>query len=302
MSLRSHRLVLALPFTALFGLALVTGAPRQGEELGIQIEPVQGNVSFLIGGVGNTLVSLGEQGLLVCDTKLARDGDALDVALAEMTDLLPVHVVNTHWHGDHTGNNYRYGAAATVFAHENVRRRLAGDKQIGGRVATDTPPEALPDITYDDHASLHFNGEEIRLLHFPNAHTDGDSVVWFTGSGVVYMGDLYFQLGYPFVDVDSGGSVYGVIAGVEAMLEAAPEGTRFVPGHGVVTGAEELREYLVMLKTITERVEELVRTELSDDDIVAMLPTEGFDERWGGFAFVPPEKFVRAVLDGVRSK
>ena len=197
---------------------------------------MQGNVSFLLGGIGNTVVSLGEQGMLVCDTKLARDGDALDAALAEMSELLPVYVVNTHWHGDHTGNNGRYAANATIVAQENVRRRLAGDASIGGRVAREVVEEGLPDVTFERGAKLHFNGEEVELLHVPNAHTDGDTVVWFKGSGVVYMGDVYFQAAYPFVDLASGGSVDGVIAGVEAVLARAPEGTRFAPGHGEVSG------------------------------------------------------------------
>lgn len=296
MNVHFHRAALPFALSALLALAVVAGPQDAPEKVVVEVQPVQGAVSFLIGGIGNTLVSSGEQGVLVVDTKTAPDGDALDAALAKMSELLPTYVVNTHWHGDHTGNNVRYGKEAVVCAHENVRRRLAGDASIGGSVAKDTPGPALPEVTYEEGATLHLNGEAIRLMHFPRAHTDGDTVVWFTGSKVVGMGDLYFQIGYPFIDVQSGGSVHGVIAGIEAMLAAAPEGTRFVPGHGVVTGPEELTEYLEMLRTVTSRVEELVAAGMSPDEIVAARPSEDFDERWGHFDFVPPERFVRSIL------
>jgi cyclase len=222
----------------------------------------------------------------------------VEQALKTLADGAPVYLINTHWHGDHTGGNPHFGKQATIIAHENVRRRLVGDESIGGRVSEEAlPAEALPTITYAEGVSLRFNGEEIRLSYVGGgAHTDGDTVVWFTGSNVVHMGDVYFQAGYPFVDTNSGGDVRGIIAAVEQVLETVPEDARIIPGHGEVTGTEGLRDYLEMLRTITGRVEELLAEGFTVDEMMEAEVTAEFDERWGSFAFVPPRRFVESVV------
>src|SRR5262249_46251966 len=155
----------------------------------------------------------------------------------------PIRVVlNTHWHGDHTGGNATFGRSAPIVAHENVRRRLAAGappREIGGRKIDATPPaprEALPIVTFHDKASVHLNGEEVRALHLPTGHTDGDIVVFFTKSNVVHMGDDFVTYGFPFVDLASGGSVKGLVAALDRMIKELPADVKVIPGHGKISG------------------------------------------------------------------
>lgn len=286
------RPALALGACVLLGLAL---AANQEAEVQVRAEPVAGRVSVLFGDGGNIGVSSGPDGLLMIDDQFERLVPELEAALAKLAaggaGGAPRYLVNTHHHGDHTGANAHFGARATVVAHANVRARLAAEK---------AQPAALPTVTFDDSASIHWNGEEIRLLHVATAHTDGDVVVWFTGSNVVHLGDLYFQVGYPFVDLASGGNVLGLAEGLRGLLDALPADVRVIPGHGTVTGRAELEEYMEMLETIIERVREHLA---AGDDVAAMVATgvtKDFDARWGRFDFVPPERFVASVVASLR--
>jgi glyoxylase-like metal-dependent hydrolase (beta-lactamase superfamily II) len=287
--MRNERMILCLVLV----LALVAGSAlgRQDAPAVVQTERVRGSVSVLYGQGGNIGVSAGADGLLMVDDqfeRLAREIEAALVALAPATErAAPRFLVNTHHHGDHTDGNKHFGRAAVVVAHENVRARLLEEK---------APPQALPVVTHADGLSLHWNGEEVRLLHVPGAHTDGDTVVWFTGSNVVHLGDLYFQIGYPFVDVASGGNVVGLVEGLRGVLAKLPDDVRLIPGHGVVTGKGELIEYVTMLETVLQRVREHLA---AGRDVAAMMAagvTQDLDERWGHFDFVPPRRFVESVV------
>jgi glyoxylase-like metal-dependent hydrolase (beta-lactamase superfamily II) len=286
----SAKLFLAPGFLVLLALA-VASAPQ---EIEVRAEKVGGNVHVLFGQGGNIGVSSGPDGLLIVDDQFERLAPKIEARLAELAPspdkTAPRFLVNTHHHGDHTGGNARFGKSAVILAHENVRARLEEERAAA---------PALPVVTYADGVSVHWNGEEVRLVHVPGAHTDGDSVVWFTRSNVVHLGDLYFQLGYPFVDVASGGNVLGLITGLRGLLPKLPDDVRLIPGHGVVTGKKELLDYLGMLETITERVR---AQRAAGHDLAAMMAagvTKDFDERWGHFDFVPPEKFVQSVIDSL---
>lgn len=297
----SHQKLLLAAALCLLG----TGAYVSGEAAapqGMRVVPVAGKVSVLNSGRGGNIgVLAGEEGVLLVDDLFANTVEEVEKAIDEISEGAPVWLINTHWHGDHTGANAHFGVGARIVAHRNVRRRLSGDAAIGGRVADPvSPPVGLPAVTYDQGLSLHFAGEEIEVFHVPGAHTDGDSVVWFRGSGVVHMGDVYFQVGYPFVDLDSGGSVQGLIAGVRTVLERVPADTKFVPGHGEVTGAEGLREYLAMLEEVVSRVQEGLEAGMSEEEILALKLTQDLDPRWGGFAFVPPDRFVQTVVASLK--
>lgn len=288
------RLVLVPTLATCLALGLAFGRPSR-QEVTVRAEKVGGSVSMLVGQGGNLGVSSGPDGILLIDDQFENLAPKIEAALGELAGSaergVPRFLLNTHHHGDHTGGNGHFGKVATILAHENVRARLLDEKR---------PEAALPVITYADGVSIHWNGEEVRLIHQPNAHTDGDTVVWFTGSNVVHMGDLYFQLGYPFVDVAGGGNVLGLIEGVQSMLARLPADVRVIPGHGEVTGVEGLREYAAMLQTITDRVREHLA---KGEDAKAMLAagvTRDFDARWGHFDFVPPEKFVQSVIDSLR--
>jgi glyoxylase-like metal-dependent hydrolase (beta-lactamase superfamily II) len=276
-------------FVSVLGLGLALARPAQ--EVTVEVHPVAGKISYVVGQGGNIGVSAGDDGLLMVDAQFERLAPQIEAALAQLRPGSPRFLVNTHHHGDHTDGNKRFGKVALVVAHENVRARLAEEK---------APAQSLPVVTYADGLSLHFNGEEVRVFHVPEAHTDGDSVVWFRGSNAVHLGDLYFQVGYPFVDVSSGGNVLGLIEGLRRLLPELPADVKVIPGHGQVTGKAELEEYVAMLETIAARVQEHLT---QGHDVKAMLAagvTQDFDARWGKFDFVPPQRFVESVVASVR--
>jgi len=279
------RFALASGCVALLGTAAFSGlpgsAPFTGGQDGLPVVSVAEGISHLVSNRGGNIgVSIGEDGILLIDDLFPDTVGDVEKAVKTLADGDPVYVINTHWHGDHTGGNAHFGQKATILAHENVRRRLVGDESIGGRVSPETlPRRAWPTITYEEGLTLRFNGDVIRLFHVGGgAHTDGDSIVWFTEANVVHMGDLYFQVGYPFVDTDSGGDVRGIIAAVKYALDTVPEDAKFIPGHGQVTGAEGLREYLEMLETITSRVEELLAEDFTVEEMFEIVKHDLF--RW----------------------
>lgn len=284
-----HRLVLSAPFLVLLGFGFAFARPQ--DDVTIVTHAVAGPVSYLEGRGGNIGVSAGEDGLLVVDTQFQDLAPKLKSALAALEPGAPRFLVNTHFHGDHTGGNEALAQGAVLVAHENVRARLSDEKK---------PKGALPVVTYADGLTLHFNGEEVRLIHVAGAHTDGDTVVWFRGSNVVHLGDLYFEVGYPYVDVGSGGNVLGLIEGLERLMAELPDDVKLIPGHGKTTGKKELGEYLAMLNTITERVRSGLAEKKDVDGLMAAGVTRGFDERWGHFDFVPPRKFVESVVASLK--
>ncbi|HED66125.1 MAG TPA: MBL fold metallo-hydrolase, partial [Planctomycetes bacterium] len=263
----SPRFLSPLAFLSLFVGAVLFG--QTGED---DADParVAGAVSYYRGsGGGNVGIQSGADGVLVVDDKFDGTTEEVAAAIHQVAGSGPDFLINTHHHGDHTGGNGFFGKAATIFAQENVRKRLEEEGHT----------DLLPTVTYRDGVTLHYNGEEVRVIHFEHGHTDGDSVVWFTGSKVIHMGDLYFQVGYPFVDTAAGGSVQGLIAAVDRVLEMLPEGTRVIPGHGVAGGIEGLREYRHMLQTVLERVSVMHGEGFGVDEMVEAGVTEDFDDR-----------------------
>src|SRR6516164_3378078 len=200
-------------------VAGLTGASALAQQdfskVQIKATKVAGNIYMLEGSGGNIGVSVGDDGIVLVDDQFAPLAPKIKEALKGITDKPIKFVLNTHFHGDHTGGNVKFGAEAPIIAHENVRKRLQEGGKVGGNVVEPAPKEALPVITFNDRATVHLNGEDIRAIHFPNGHTDGDSVIFFSQSKVVHMGDDFVTYGFPFVDVASGGSVSGMNAGVE---------------------------------------------------------------------------------------
>ena len=207
-------------------------------EVTINTVPVAGNVSMLIGQGGNIGVSAGPDGVLIIDDQFAPLAGQIRTALAALGSDVPQFLLNTHFHGDHTGGNAEFGAESIIVAHENVRVRL---------LSGDAPARALPVVTYDDDVSLHFNGEEITLIHMPRGHTDTDSVVMFADSNVIHMGDHFFNGGFPFVDLGSGGTVQGYISNLELALSWIGDDTAIIPGHGSLASKADLLEFYNMI-------------------------------------------------------
>src|SRR5688572_15664773 len=203
----------------------VLNAQQDFSRVEIKSTQVAGNVHMFEGAGGNIGVSSGPDGILIVDDQFAPLAEKIDAALQKLEAPGPLKfVLNTHWHGDHTGGNAFFGRKASIVAHANVRKRLAAK--------SDTAKEALPVITHEDGLSVHFNGEEIRMISLPPGHTDGDCVIHFTKSGVVHMGDQFFNGRFPFIDLGSGGDVAGYLKNVETVLSKLPEGVKIIPGHG----------------------------------------------------------------------
>jgi cyclase len=225
------------------------------EKVTIETTKVAGTVYMLTGAGGNIGASVGEDGIVIIDDQFAPLAPKIKAALSAITSKPIRFVVNTHYHGDHTGGNEIFGREAPVIAHENVRKRLA----TGFGPTPPSPKAALPVVTFNSSATIHVNGEDIRAVHFPKGHTDGDAVIWFTKSGVVHMGDHFFHDVFPYVDTASGGTVRGLTSNVEMILGTIPDGVKIIPGHGPLSDKPALRRYLDMLKATTTAVEGAIK-------------------------------------------
>ena len=237
--------------------------PQDFSKVQVTIAKVSGSVYILQGAGGNIAASIGDDGILIVDTEYAPLADKIVAALKTVPggDKPIRFVIDTHYHGDHTDGNAAFAArGATIIATENLRRRLENGSSggNGGALKFQQPPQpkaALPVITYDEHMTVHFNGEDVRIFHFPAAHTDGDSVVYFSKSNVVHMGDEFIRYGFPFIDVNAGGSVQGMIAACERAAAEFPADVKVIPGHGAVATLDDVREYTKMMKETTAAVQ-----------------------------------------------
>ncbi len=239
-----------------------------GQDFGkvqIKVTKVAGNVYMLEGAGGNIAASVGEDGIVIVDDQFAPLAEKIRAALKSIgvTDKPVRFVINTHYHGDHTGGNLPFGKTSTIIAHDNVRKRLAsgGVAGNGGSIHMENKPApagALPIITFSQDVTVHLNGEDIRALHFPSGHTDGDSVIFFPKSNVVHMGDDFVRYGFPFIDVDSGGSVQGMIAALEKAIPELPADVKVIPGHGALSNLDDVREFVKMLKETSAAVKKAI--------------------------------------------
>ena len=267
-------------------------------------EDLGGGIHVLFGRGGNIGVSVGPDGALLVDDQYAPLTEKIVAAVAEITDSPVRFVVNTHWHGDHTGGNENLGkAGALIVAHENVRRRMNPEEftDLVGR-SDQAAPEALPVVTFESGVTLNWNGIRIEAVHQPHAHTDGDSVIWFHGANVVHMGDLFFNGAFPFIDVDSGGGLDGLIAAAEAVAARANEETRIIPGHGVMTDRATLVRYGEALREARKRVSARVAAGQTEEQVVGdyadLVAGVGTEIGWAPDAagFVSAERFVRLAF------
>lgn len=269
------------------------GAQDPFADVRIKTTHVAGKVYMLEGRGGNIGVSAGEDGLLIIDDQFAPLAEKIRAALGELSQGKLRFVLNTHWHGDHTGGNAAFGVEAPIISHTNVRKRLSTPQTLFGRTYEPLPKEGLPVITFDDSLSIHFNGEEIKARHYPNAHTDGDIVIYFTQSGVVHMGDLFFNGMFPFVDLDHGGDVEGLTRHIEVILGELPDGVKIIPGHGPLAGAAELKVYHRMLKETTRSV----RAAMAEGGSLAGIQASGLGEEWKpwGEGFIKTDAWVETI-------
>jgi glyoxylase-like metal-dependent hydrolase (beta-lactamase superfamily II) len=253
------RKISLLVVTLLFASCWSAAQNDDFSKVQMKVTHVSGGIYMLEGAGGNIGASVGEDGIVIVDDQYAPLADKIKAALKGITDKPVRFVINTHYHGDHTGGNAIFQKDAPVIAQDNVRKRLEEGGTAGnmGSVKMEfkpDPKEALPIITFDHDVTVHLNGEDIRALHFPAGHTDGDSVIFFPKNNVVHMGDDFVRYGFPFIDVASGGSVEGMIAGVEGAVAQLPADVKVIPGHGALSNLDDVRSYVAMLKETTAAV------------------------------------------------
>jgi len=289
--------------TLLFCLTAVTAnAQTDWSKVEIKVTKVSGNVYMLEGSGGNIGVSVGSDGILIVDDQFAPLADKIKAALKTLGDGKLKFVLNTHYHGDHTGGNIAFGPDAPIIAQTNVRKRLSEEQKskFFNRTTPASPKEALPVITFDNAVSVFFNGEEIKVIHFPHGHTDGDSVIFFTGSNVIHMGDDFFNGRFPVVDLEAGGDVEGMTKNVGDIISKLPAGVKIIPGHGALTDAEGLKSFHNMLVQTTD----IVRKRMAAGKNLDQIKAEGLPEEWKswGSGFIKTDLWLTLIYTSLSAK
>ena len=288
---RGERLILGLVFTLVLWVAPAVaqtviegpGFPVDISAGGFTETHVAGQVHMLTGGGGNLGVFAGADGIYLVDDRYEPLTDKLVAAIAAISEQPIRFLINTHFHGDHTGANAHFGASGVVIvAHDNVRKTLSGPQFIEAlrsRFAA-MAPSGLPLITFSDEITFHLNGEEVFVFHTPAAHTDGDSIIYFRGSDVVATGDVYQRQGYPVVDRSNGGTISGLIRGWDRLLATIGEDTKILQGHGGLSNRAELGRARDNLVTVRDRIAALIADGKTLKEVVAAKPTAGYDGDW----------------------
>jgi len=287
-------------FFVWIGLVGISAAVGQQDFSGVEIKATQvsGPIHMLEGRGGNIGVSAGPDGILMVDDQYAPLAEKIRAALGKLGGDKPRFILNTHWHGDHTGGNPTFGRDGVIIAHQNVRNRLATRQELFGKPVEPLAKEGLPVVTYENSVSLHFNGEEIRVVHFPNGHTDGDGVVFFTKSNVVHMGDLMFAGMFPFIDLEHGGDVDGFARNVEAVLKTLSPDAKIIPGHGPLSTPEDLKSFHKMLVETTAVVKKKIAAGKSLEEI----QKEGLPQTWAawGNGFIKTPQWIETIHKSVK--
>jgi cyclase len=281
------------PFVALALFASTALALQDFSNVEIKVEKVAGTVYMLTGAGGNIGVTVGEDGIVIIDDQYAPLAPKIEAALKTISDKPVRFILNTHYHGDHTGGNEHFGKGAPIVAHTNVRKRLISGLDTPQRKIPPAPKGALPVVTFDDSLVIHLNGEDVRAAHFPSGHTDGDAVIFFSQSNVVHMGDDFFNGMFPFVDTSSGGSVQGLIRNLDKILSTLPENTKIIPGHGPLADKAALARYTQMLKDTTA----VVRAAINAGTTLEQMKKDNILAKWKDWAwqFVGTDRYLDTV-------
>ena len=297
------RKALGVVFMFLLAGSVAVTAQQQTDysKVQIKVQKVAGTVYMLEGLGGNIGASVGDDGIVIVDDEFLPLADKIEAALKGIIDKPVKFVINTHWHGDHTGGNPHFGEKAPIIAQENVRKRLASGGKTRFGETPPAPKTALPVITFEENVSVHLNGEDIRAIHFPNGHTDGDSVIFFPQSNVVHMGDDFFNGGmFPFIDIASGGSVQGMIAGDEKVLAEVPDDVKIIPGHGPLANKDDLRKFITMLKETSAAVQAGIKKKKTLDQLKKKKVLAKWDA-WGQ-SFIKTDVFTEILYDSLTQK
>ena len=265
----------------------------------IKTTKVANNVWMLEGQGGNIGVSAGEDGVVLIDDQFAPLTEKILAAVKAISDKPIRFVINTHWHFDHTGGNENLGrTGAAIVAHDNVYKRLSTDQvvELLGRKVPPLSKVGLPVITFSQTITFRLNGDEITVTKIAPAHTDGDSFVRFKNANVVHTGDVFAAYRYPFIDVENGGSIKGIVKAMDALLPTLDENTKVIPGHGSLSGKKDVAAYREMIAKTGARVEQAVKQKKTLEQVIALKPTREYDEIWGKTR--KPEQFAEILYYG----
>jgi cyclase len=298
--MRTFVIVLVLSMAATLAFA-----QQDFSKVEIKAEKVSGNIYMLTGAGGNIGVSAGDDGIVIVDDQFAPLADKIRAALKGITDKPVRFVINTHWHGDHTGGNPQFGETSTIIAQTNVRKRLA-EGMAGAPPIPATPPmvkAGLPVITFDHDVTVHVNGEDIQAIHFPSGHTDGDSVIFFPNSHVVHMGDDFVTYGFPFIDLRSGGSAKGMIAACEKIMATLPADTKVIPGHGPLSTVADLKPFVQMLRETSAIVQKGIDQHKTLEQLQKENVLAAYSEKWSPKgAFIDTNKMIETLYNDLSGK
>ena len=288
-------LMLAAPVATPQTMPLIAQQAFTAED--IKVTDFGGGLYMLEGRGGNMAVLTGADGTIVIDSQYANIAAANLTRISALAEGAPLRfLINTHWHGDHTGGNTPFAdAGATIIAHDGVLKRLSSEntRVMDGetRITPPADPSAWPVLTFSDTLQLRLNGQDITLTHLPAAHTDGDAFVHFRQANVIHTGDVLFSGMFPFIDLDSGGTVDGFIAGLEAIVAAADEETRIIPGHGPLSTRADLQASIDLVRETSLIIREEVRQGRSLEEILAANPLADWDTEWS-WNFITTERFT----------
>ena len=259
----------------------IAGAQQDLSQVEIQAHHVAGTVYYLEGRGGNIGLSVGDDGVVMIDDQFAPLTDRILAAIRQINDGDVRFVINTHVHGDHTGGNENLGRMGIVIlARDEVRVRLLSS----------APEAALPMLTYSDAITIHLNGEEVHAFPVPPAHTDGDSFIYFRNSDVLHAGDVFRTTGFPYIDVNNGGTLQGTLDALALAIGMAGPNTKIVPGHGTVSTRAHVTEFRDMILDVVDKVRPMVARGMTYDQVAAADPTAPYNAKWGD-----PERFLRGV-------
>lgn len=253
------------------------------QDVTLKVTKVSGNVYMLQGRGGNIGAIVGSEGILIVDDDYKTVSEKLRDALKELGAASPKYIFNTHWHGDHTEGNHFFGKDSIIVAHSNVRKRMMDPPVIFGMKTAPYASHALPMMTYTESMSIHFGGDEVKAVHYPSGHTDGDTVVFFTKANVVHMGDNFFVRRFPFVDVDSGGNVQGLIDNLASLIKTIPADAKIIPGHGPLAGVDDLKSYRDTIVETSKIVQDAMKKKKTLDEIKKAGLPEKYKEAGSGF-------------------
>ncbi len=290
-----------LLFIAVLIVSEISFADHHWKNVQYQTIQVRENIYAMMAEGGNLAVFIGEEGTFLIDDQFAPLTEKILFEIKKIGGDTPRFLVNTHWHFDHTGGNQNLGRAGTlIFAHDNVRALLSEDNRIQAfnKEIPASPREALPVITFSTDTSFHINNETVRAFHVHNAHTNGDSVVHFQKANVIHAGDVWFNGFYPFIDVEHGGSLMGIIAAATTVINMADSETVIIPGHGPVGDKAALVEYRDMLVLVLDKLRIYKSQGKSVEEVVEAKPTEELDVTWGD-GFLKPDQWIRIVYSGL---